>query len=87
MNHPEGVSNIDFFSYTYNWNGIEFPAGKKDWKRFERNNKKVALNILYVSHDEKKQQKKNLAYKSKYNRKCKNQVVLLMITNGEGKWH
>ena len=34
----------------------------------------------------------NLAYKSKYNRKRENQVVLLMITNGEqseevNKWH
>ena len=28
----------------------------------------------------------NLAYKSKYNRKRENQVVLLMITNGE-QWH
>ena len=28
----------------------------------------------------------NLAYKSKYNCKRENQVVLLMITNGE-KWH
>ena len=28
----------------------------------------------------------NLAYKSKYNRKLENQVVLLMIINGE-KWH
>ena len=28
----------------------------------------------------------NLAYKSKYNRKRENQVVLLMITNGK-KWH
>ena len=31
----------------------------------------------------------NLAYKSKYNRKRKNQVVLLMITDGNeiDKWH
>ena len=28
----------------------------------------------------------NLTYKSKYNRKRENQVVLLMITNGE-QWH
>ena len=28
----------------------------------------------------------NIAYKSKHNRKRENQVVLLMITNGE-KWH
>ena len=26
------------------------------------------------------------AYKSKYNLKCENQVILLMITDGE-KWH
>ena len=33
-----------------------------------------------------KKKKKNLAYKPKYNRKRENQVVLLMITNGE-QWH
>ena len=64
----------------YNWEGIEFPAGIKDWKRFERNNKTIALNILLVPHNEIT---KNLAYKSKYNRKRENQVVLLMITNGK----
>ena len=36
--------------------------------------------------------KKSIIYKSKYNRKCKNQVVLLMITDDEQqdtieKWH
>ena len=63
--------------------GIEFPAGIKDWKKFERNNKTIALNILFIPHNTKTI---NLAYKSKYNRKRENQVVLLMITNGE-KWH
>ena len=38
--------------------------------------------MLFVPHNEKII---NLAYKSKYNRKRENQVVLLMITNGE-KW-
>ena len=56
---------------------------KQDWKKFERNNKTIALNILFVPDNEKTI---NLAYKSKYNRKRENQVVLLMITNGE-KWH
>ena len=28
----------------------------------------------------------NIACKSKYNHKCKNQVILLMITDGK-KWH
>ena len=49
----------------------------------KKNNKTIAFNILFVPHNEKKV---NLAYKSKYNRKRKNQVLLLMITNGE-KWH
>ena len=59
-NHPERLSNIHFFSHMYNWEGIEFPAGIKDWKRFERNNKTIALNILFVPHNEKTI---NLAYK------------------------
>ena len=44
---------------------------------------------MFVPHNEKTI---NLAYKSKYNRKRENQVVLLIITNGEqsnkaDKWH
>ena len=34
--HPEKTSNIDFFSYMYNWKGIKFPVGIKDWKKFEK---------------------------------------------------
>ena len=69
-----------YHSWDYNWEGIELPAGIQDWKRFEKNNKTIALNILSVPHDEKTI---NLAYKSKYNCKPKNQVVLLMITDGK----
>ena len=64
----------------YNWKGIDFPAGVKDWEKFEENNKEVALNILYVPHNTKEI---ILAYKSKYNRKRKDQIVLLMITDGK----
>ena len=81
-NHPEKISNIKPFTDQYNWEGIEFPAGIKDWKKFERNNKTIVLHILFVPHNEKAI---NLTYKSKYNRKSENQMVLLMITNGE-KW-
>ena len=88
-NHPERISNIKSFIDQYDWEGIDFPGGIKDWKTFERNNKKIALNILYVTLNTKTI---NLAYKSKYNRKRENQVVLLMITNGKqsdaiDKWH
>ena len=77
-NHRERISNIKPFINQYNWEGIDFPVGIKNWKKFERNNKTIALYILF--------EKKCLAYKSKYNRKRENQVVLLMITNGE-QWY
>ena len=64
-NHPERISNIKPFIDQYNWEGIDFPAGIKDWKKFERNNKTIALNILYIPPNTKTI---NLACKSKYNR-------------------
>ena len=51
MNHQkieERISNIKPFIDQYNWKGIDFPAGIKEWKKFEQNNKEIALNILYV---------------------------------------
>ena len=82
--HLETLSNMHhFFCCDYNREGIGFPAGTKDWKRFEKNDETIALNILRVPHNEIKI---SHAYKSEYNRKRKNQVVLLMITDGE-KWH
>ena len=85
-NHPERISDIKPFIYKYNWKDI---AGIKAWKTFEQNNKEIALNILYVPPNTKAI---NLAYKSKYNRKRKNPVVLLMVTNDKqsdeiDKWH
>ena len=65
------------------WKEIDFPSHSKDWKNFESNNKSIALNILYVSHSTEKIRHE---FKSKYNLKRENQVILLMITDGE-KWH
>ena len=62
-NHPERISNIKPFIDKYNWKDIDFPAGIKAWKKFEqRNNKEIALNVLFVPHNTKTI---NLAYKSK----------------------
>ena len=36
-----------------------------DWKKFEKNNKTIALNTLFVPHNAKTIR---YAYKSKYNR-------------------
>ena len=82
-NHPERISNIEPFINKYNWKGINFPPQSKDWKKFESNNKSMALNILFVTHNTKEI---CLAYKSKYNSSCENQAILLMITDGK-KWH
>ena len=38
----------------YNWEEIEFPAGPKDWIKFEQNNKAIALNILFIQHNTKR---------------------------------
>ena len=81
--HPEKISNVRPHTDQYYWEGMEFPARIKVWIKLERNNKTIALNILFIPHNEKTI---NLAYKLKYNRKLENQVVLLMITHVE-KWH
>ena len=33
--HPERISKLKPYIYNYNWEGIELPAGPKDWKKFE----------------------------------------------------
>ena len=78
-NHPERISKIKPFINKYNWKDIGFPAMSNDWKKFESNNE-IALNILYVPHNNKKI---NIAYKSKHNLTQEKQVILLMISNGE----
>ena len=51
--HPERISNIKSFIGQYNWKEINFPSNKKDWNEFEKNNKTIALNILYMPHNTK----------------------------------
>ena len=83
-NYLERISKIIPFIAKHNWNEIDFPSHKKDWKKFESNNKSIALNILYVPHNTKEIRH---AYKSKYNLKRENQAILLMITDDGEKWH
>ena len=51
--HPERLTNIIPFKEQYNWEDIDFPAGIRDWNKFEKNNESIALNILQVPHNEK----------------------------------
>ena len=54
------------------------PPHKKDWKKFESNNRSIALKTLYVHYNTEKIRPANL--------KRENQVILLIITDGK-KWH
>ena len=78
--NPQRVSKIKPFIGQYEWKGIDVPSCSKNWKKFEQNNKTIALNILFLPYNTKQIR---LAYKSKYNYKRNNQVILLMITDGE----
>ena len=49
----------------------------EDWENFEQKNILVALNVLFVSYDS---EEIKLVYKSNYNKR-KNQVILLMIND------
>ena len=78
------ISNLKTFITNYNWKNIEFPSHSKDWRKFEQNNKTIALDILYVPYNTKQIKQ---AYMSKYNNERDNQVNLLMITDGTSNWH
>ena len=81
--NPERILKLKPYISKYNWEGIDFQAGPKEWQKFERNNKTIALNILFIQRNRKT---KSVAYRSEYSNKRKRQVILLMITDGK-KWH
>ena len=68
----------------YNWKDIESFSHSKDWRKFECNNKPIALNILYVLYNTKQIKQ---TYISKHNNERDTEVNLLMITDGTNKWH
>ena len=82
--HPDRISKLIPFIKKYDWNGINFPTEQKDWDRFERDNKDVALNILSV-HSTKK--KINIVKTSKHNNTRKHKVILLIISDKDNNWH
>ena len=61
--HPERISNTKLFNNQFNWEGIDFAAGMKDWKKFKQNNKTIAPNILQISPPFPNTKTINLAYK------------------------
>ena len=59
---------------------IDLSSHQRYWENFEQENNSIAINVLFVPHNSKEI---NLAYKSSYNKR-KNQVILVMI-NDEAK--
>ena len=82
-NHPEEIYNIKSFISKYNWKDINFPSSKEDWNYFEKNNKSIAFNVLFVPHITKQIRP---AYISKHIFDRENQVILLMVADSK-KWH
>ena len=79
--HPEKITKMKPFINKYNLEKVNFPSEKDDWKKFEKNNVTIALNVLYA-----KKGKTYPAYVSKHNSNCEKQVIIFMIPNGEG-WY
>ena len=52
-NHPERVNNVKPFINQHDWSEINLPSHFGDWKKFELNNKSIALNVLYVPEGKK----------------------------------
>ena len=63
-NNQQEIYNIKPFIDQHGCNGINFPSHKKDWNKFELNNKTITLNVLFVAYNTKQIRP---AYISKYN--------------------
>ena len=62
----------------------DFSSHKRDWEKFEQNNKEIALNVLVSSKDS---EEIALLYKSEYNLERENKVLLLMINDDNEKYY
>ena len=40
------------FINKYNWEGMDFPSEKDDWKKTEKNIPTIPLNVLYAEKEE-----------------------------------
>ena len=45
---PQRIIKIKPFINTYNWEEVNYPSERDDWKKIEKNNVKIALNVLYA---------------------------------------
>ena len=79
-NNLERISLLRPYENQHNWKGLEFPVSIKKIDKFEKNNPDIAVNVLF---SKKKSQYIYIARRSERNSKCKKQVNLSMIVDGE----
>ena len=82
-NDLERISLLMPYEKQYNWKGLEFPVSIKKIDKFEKNNPGIAVNVLFSN---KKNQNIYTARRSGRNVKCKKQINLLMIVDGEKRY-
>ena len=73
-------SKIKTFINKLNREGIYYLSEKVDWKKIEKNNLTIAINVLYA-----KKEKIYPVYVSKHNSNQEKQVILWMIPHWEGR--
>ena len=74
------ISRLRPYENQHKWKGLEFPVSIKKIDKFEKNNPGIAVNVLF---SKKKNQNIYTASRSERNVKCKKQINLLMIVDGE----
>ena len=79
-NKIERITLLRPYKKQYNWKEVEFPVSIKKIDKYEKNNPGVAVNVLL---SKKKSQNIYTVLRSERNVKCKKQVNLLMIEDGE----
>ena len=74
----QGIPRLRSRENQYNWEGLWFPVSIMKIDKFEKNNPGIAVNVLFSN-------KGSIftAHRSERNVKCKKQVNLLMIVDGE----
>ena len=61
----------------------DLSSHQRNWEEIEQNDTSIAINVLFVSYNS---EEIKLAYKSSYNRR-KNQAILLMINDQANNYH
>ena len=80
--HPERINLLRPYEKQYNWKGLKFPVSIKKIDKFEKKNPSIGVNVFF---NNKKSQNIYTAGRSEHNVKCKKQVNLLMIVDGQKK--